>query len=444
MNERKRHPSRKEFFTLSAGAAAGLAGVSLLSPAEAAAQPAPGSRGRRVRPGIEVLLEERQDVLRGKSFGLITNPTGVLPDRRHEVDVLAAGQGTKPEAILAPEHGFRGAAQAGESGGDYTDPKTGVPVYDIYGKNRDELVEVFDEAGIDTVVYDIQDVGARFYTYIWTMSDCMEAAAQSGREFVVLDRPNPIGGLDAGGPVLDPEYATFVGRYPIAQSHGMTAGELAGMFNEEILPNRTDGEKVDLTVVPMKGWQRGMLFADTGLPWVMPSPNMPTPETAIVYPGTCMFEGTNLSEGRGTTRPFELVGAPYVDGELTDALRASELPGAAFREAYFEPTFSKHEGETVGGVQLSAADPRGFDPIRTALEMILETRRLYPDGFEWRRDAWDQERPYWIDKLTGSDAVRTAVDSGEGMEAIVANWQDDLDRFRELRSGYLIYRGRGR
>jgi uncharacterized protein YbbC (DUF1343 family) len=434
--EERVQPSRRDFFRLSAGAAAGLAGLSLASrPVEAA--PVSG----RVKVGVEVLLEERPELVRGKRFGLITNATGVLPDLRHEVDVMAADPATKPAAIFAPEHGFRGAAQAGESGGDYADPKTGIPVYDIYGKNRDGIVAIFDKANVDTVVFDIQDVGARFYTYIWTMSDSMEAAAVSGRSFVVLDRPNPIGGRDAEGPVLDPAYSTFVGRYPISQRHGMTVGELARMFNAEFVPDRADGKKVDLTVVQMQGWSRSMLFSGTGQPWVMPSPNMPTPETATVYPGTCMFEGTNLSEGRGTTRPFELIGAPYVDGKWADALKALDLPDADFREAYFSPTFSKHAGKTVGGAQLYVKGPASFDPIRTALVMILEARRLYPDGFAWRYDSWDPERPYWIDKLTGSDYVRTAVDSGKSLDQIVAGWQRELSRFRKLRRKYLIYGG---
>lgn len=440
-SEKHYRPSRKDLFKLGAGAAAGLAGLSFLG-SEATAQTSGRSRGR-VRTGVQVLLEDRPELLRGKEFGLITNPTGILPDLRHEVDVMAANEDTRPTAILAPEHGFRGAAQAGETGADYTDPKTGIPVYDVYGKDRDQIAALYDRAGIDTIVFDIQDVGARFYTYIWTMSDCMEAAAVSGREFIVLDRPNPIGGLAAEGPVLEPEYSTFVGRYEISQRHGMTVGELAGMFNEEFVPERRGGKKVEkLTVVQIQGWRRGMLFEETGLPWVMPSPNMPTPDTALVYPGTCMFEGTNLSEGRGTTRPFELIGAPYIDGQWADDLREFGLADATFREAYFTPTFSKHSGVTVGGAQIYPTNAAGYDPIRAALAMILELKRLYPDDFQWRYDSWDPQRPYWIDKLTGSDYFRTAVDAGGSLREIIAGWQDELARFRALRSRYLIYRDR--
>lgn len=444
MSAEERQPSRRQFLGLGAGAASGLAGLGLLGSA-ANAQPGRGRPADRVRTGVEVLLEDQPDVLQGKKIGLITNPTGVLPDLGHEVDAM---NDLRPRidlvAILAPEHGFRGEAQAGESGETYEDPRTGIPVYDLYGQDPDGIAEIAEEARVDLLVFDIQDVGSRFYTYIWTMSDAMEAAAGSGLEFVVLDRPNPIGGLDAEGPVLEEEYSTFVGRYPISQRHGMTAGEIALMFNEEFVPGRAGGEKADLSVVWMDGWRRDMLYEDTGLPWVLPSPNMPTPQTAMVYPGTCMFEGTNLSEGRGTVRPFELIGAPYVDGELTDALRRREVAGTSLREAYFAPTFSKYEGETVGGVQLYATDPYAFEPIRAALAMILEIRRLYPDDFEWRYDSWAEDHPYWIDKLTGSDYVRRAVDSGNTPEEIVAGWQEELDKFRGLREGYLAYRGGGR
>lgn len=429
--------NRRGFLRLGAGTAAGIAGASLLAPRGAGATPGP-RRGRRVRPGIEVLLEERPDVLRGRKVGIITNPTGVLPDLTHTVDALAAK--TDLAAIFAPEHGFRGSEQAGEGEGDYRDPRTGVPVYDIYGKDREEIAATFERAGVETVLFDIQDVGARFYTYIWTMSDSMEAAAISGRRYVVLDRPNPITGLEAQGPVLRPEYSTFVGRYPISQRHGMTVAELARMFNAEFIPGRTGGERADLAVVPMEGWSREMYFEETGLPWVMPSPNMPTVDTAVVYPGTCMFEGTNLSEGRGTTRPFELLGAPYIDWKLSDAVRALDLPGTTFREAYFAPTFSKYQGETVGGVQVYVTDRYAHDPIRTALAIMIEARRLYPDGFAWRYDAWDPERPYWIDKLTGSDHVRTSVDAGKSPDEIVAGWQDELGAFRRMRQKYLLYK----
>lgn len=417
-----------------------LVGASLLGRGAPAAARTAGGRDRRVTTGIEVLIKERVDDYAGRKLGIVTNPTGVLPDLAHEVDVLAA---MRPEvglvAVFGPEHGFRGTAQAGGSEGFYIDEKTGLPVYDTYLKRGQELADIFTRSGVDVVIFDIQDVGSRFYTYIWTMFDCMEAAVLADKEFVVLDRPNPITGVAAEGPVLEPFYSTFVGRQPISQRHGMTVGELARLFNGEFLPE-TVGSAVELTVIEMRGWKRDLMFWDTGLPWVLPSPNMPTVDTALVYPGTGMFEGTNLSEGRGTTRPFELVGAPYIDGALADSLRTTRLRGVQFREAYFIPTFSKYANETVGGFQTFVSDAHRFDPIHTTLAIIIETRRLYPDDFEWRFDSGDPQRPFWIDKLTGSDHVRTSIDEGQSADEVVRGWKSELRAFQHTRRRYLIYR----
>lgn len=423
---------------------AGIAGAAALPAAGAAAAPGssggnpPGKgRGLRVRTGSEVLIEDGYEQVRGQRVGIVTNPTGILPDLTHEVDVMAGSDGIDLVAVFGPEHGFRGAAQAGESEGSYTDPRTGLPIYDTYGKAPQEIADQFADAGVDTVMFDIQDVGARFYTYIWTMYDCMRAAGLSDTRFVVLDRPNPITGLGAYGPVLDREYATFVGRQAISQQHGMTVGELARLFNAEFLPDAV-GTQVDLAVVQMWKYHRRMSYADTGLPWVMPSPNMPTVDTAWVYPGTCMFEGTNASEGRGTTRPFELTGAPYMDHQWAGQLGDMDLPGAAFRETYFTPTFSKHSGETCAGVQLYVTDLGEFDAVRTGIAMLVAAKDLYSD-FEWRYDSWDDQHPYWIDKLTGSSHVRTAIDAGKGPDEVVAGWQGELSAFRKLREQYLLY-----
>jgi uncharacterized protein YbbC (DUF1343 family) len=291
---------------------------------------------------------------------------------------------------------------------------------------------------VDTVLFDIQDVGARFYTYIWTMYDSMAGAALAGVHYTVLDRPNPLGGQIVTGGVLHKELATLVGREPIAQQHGMTVGELARLFNAEFLPGEV-GHGVDLSVVAVRGWTRDMRYADTGLPWVLPSPNMPTQDTATVYPGMGMFEGTNLSEGRGTTRPFELIGAPYVDDRWATALNAEHLPGVAFRETYFAPTFSKYAGQTVGGVQVYVTDPQRFDSVRTAVAMIVAAKRLYPNTFAWRFDAGDKIDPYWVDKLSGSSRLRTMVDAGATADDVAAAWQDELGAFRAMRAKYLIY-----
>lgn len=391
----------------------------------------------RVVTGAEQLVERGGAQLAGQRVGLLTNPTGVLPDLRHLVDVLhdsASGNASgnvNLVAVFGPEHGFRGAAPAGQSGGSFRDPATGLPVYDTYQKRGQELAAIFTRAGVDTVVFDIQDVGARFYTYIWSMFDAMEAAALAGTRFVVLDRPNPVTGTRAEGPVLRPAYATFVGRQPIAQRHGMTAGELALLFNGEFLP-QTIGRRVELEVVELRGWRRDMWWEETGLPWVLPSPNMPTVDTAVVYPGTCLLEGTNLSEGRGTTRPFELLGAPWIDHRLAAALNAADLPGVAFREAWFQPTASKYAGQTAGGVQVHVTDRDAFDPIRTALTILAEVKRLYPTRFAWREDRW-------IDKLTGSDVVRRMIDAGAEPDEVVAAWQTDLRKFEQVRARYLLY-----
>ncbi|HEU5156203.1 MAG TPA: DUF1343 domain-containing protein [Streptosporangiaceae bacterium] len=415
---------------LTAGLTGGLTGgLGPAAPASAA------GAGRAVRTGFEVLAADGYAALRGRRVGLLSNPTGVTRDLRHEADVLHAAAGVDLVAVFGPEHGFRGSAQAGGSEGSFQDPRTGLPVYDLFGANIDKVAGFFTRAGVDTVVFDIQDVGARFYTYIWTMFDAMRAAARTGRRFVVLDRPHPTGGTAAAGPVLHPEYASGVGKQPISQQHGMTAGELAGLFNAEFLP-AVEGGPAELTVISMRGWRRGMSYERTGLPWVPPSPNMPTVDTAVVYPGLCLFEAVNLSEGRGTTRPFEIVGAPYADWRWADALTGLGLPGVRFREAYFAPTFSKWAGQSCAGVQLLVTDRSAFDPIRTAIAMIVAARRLYPGSFAWRESA----PPYWIDTLTGSAQVRTAIDAGADADEVVAGWRAELARFRATRDRYLLYR----
>ena len=392
----------------------------------------------RVRTGVEVLADEGYRLVQGQRVGLISNPTGIVPGLRHEIDVIAASGQVNLVAAFGPEHGFRGTSQAGGSEGDYVDPRTGVPVYDTYGKTPSQIAAFFRKAGVETVMFDIQDVGARFFTYIWTMYDSMVAASLAGVRFVVLDRPNPITGLQAYGPVMHPEFASFVGRKPISQQHGMTVGELAGLFNEEFLPADDSARgAVPLAVSQVQGWRRETYFEDTGLPWVMPSPNMPRVETAVVYPGTCLFEATNLSEGRGTTRPFELVGAPYVDHRWRDALQEQGLSGVGFLEAYFVPSVSKHTGKICGGVQLFVTDRTGFEAVRTAIAMIVTAKRLYPADFAWRESA----PPFWIDMLTGSEQVRTAIDRGASADEVVQGWRQELAKFRRTRERYLLYGG---
>jgi uncharacterized protein YbbC (DUF1343 family) len=420
------------------GPAVALAATVLIGVTGSASAALPGvDRHDRVRPGIEVLAGHHYAVVAGQRVGVIANPTSVLPDLRHEVDVMAASGEVDLVAVFGPEHGFRGTAQAGGSQGFYVDERTGLPVYDTYTRSPQQLADIFTQSTVDTVLFDIQDAGTRYYTYIWTMYDSMAGAALAGKRFVVLDRPNPLGGLAVRGPVLTPEFATFVGRHEISQQHGMTIGELARLFNAEFLP-REFGRRANLDVVAMTGWHRADTYERTGLPWILPSPNMPTVDTATVYPGTGMIEGTNLSEGRGTTRPFELIGAPWVDHRLADALNAQALPGVTFREAYFTPTFSKYAGVACGGVQLHVTDRRSFDALRTTVALLVMLRRLYPQDFQWRYDTGDP-RPYWIDKLTGSTRLRTQVDAGAGVDDIVGAWQGELSAFRAVRARYLIY-----
>ncbi|MFE8945728.1 exo-beta-N-acetylmuramidase NamZ domain-containing protein [Streptomyces sp. NPDC007856] len=392
-----------------------------------AALPAAPEHREELRTGFERLAVDGYSLLKGRRVGIVTNPTGVTRDVRHIVDVMHADPRVNLTAVFGPEHGFRGTAQAGGSEGRYDDPATGLPVYDTYLKNGQQLADIFTASGVDTVVFDIQDVGARFYTYIWTLYDCMEAAQLAGKRFVVLDRPNPVTGRETQGPVLHKEFATFVGRQPIAQAHGMTVAELARLFNGEFL-----SKPVPLDTVLMTGWRRTQFYDASGLPWVPPSPNMPTPDTALVYSGTCMFEGTNVSEGRGTTRPFELLGAEGVDGRWAAAVNELALPGVRFREAYFAPTFSKFQGKTVGGVQIHVDDRAAYDPVRTGIALLVTVRKVW-DGFAWRPDNW-------IDKLTGSARVRTMVDAGASTDEVTGAWQEELAAFRRVRKEYLLYR----
>ncbi|MFR9728951.1 exo-beta-N-acetylmuramidase NamZ domain-containing protein [Saccharopolyspora sp. MS10] len=385
-------------------------------------EPAAGA----LRTGADVLAAEDWRRLAGRRLGVLTNPTGVLASLEHVVDAMHRSGAVDIAAVFGPEHGFRGTSQAGGSEGDVTDPRTGLPVYDAYGADVPGLARMFTEAGVERVVFDIADVGARFYTYIWTMYQAMRAAARVGAEFVVLDRPNPIGGQQVGGPVLEPQFASGVGLLPIALQHGMTAGELARLFDAEHLENPL-GDR--LSVVRVEGWRgRG---AQPPAPWVPPSPNMPTTDTAMLYPGTGLFEGTVLSEGRGTTRPFEIVGAPGIDWRWAEELNAAGLDGVRFRETYFVPTFSKHADATCGGVQVHRDGAP--DPVLVAITMLVTAKRLYPRVFGWRPDGM-------FDKLTGTDRVRSMIDAGAGAAEITGSWRAELASFRRSRGRFLLYR----
>ncbi|MCY9165463.1 DUF1343 domain-containing protein [Bacillus atrophaeus] len=379
----------------------------------------------KVQTGIDILLSDYKKQLKGKKIGLITNPTGVNSSLKSSVDVLSQDPDIQLTTLYGPEHGVRGDAQAGDEVASYIDEKTGLPVYSLYGKTKKPTPEMLKN--VDVLVFDIQDVGTRYYTYIYTMAYAMEAAKENGIPFIVLDRPNPQGGQQVEGPVLEPGYSSFVGLYPIPLKHGMTIGELALLFNKEFKIN------ADLTVVKMKRWKRKMNFDDTGLPFVLPSPNIPTIDSTFVYPATGLIEGTNVSEGRGTTKPFEFIGAPYMKStQLEEKLNSFGLPGVTFRAASYIPTFSKHQGKLCHGVQMYVTDRKKFEAVKTGLSLIKTIHDLYPDDFEFLATGS-------FDKLIGNGWVRTKIEEGAGIQEITDAYQKPLKEFKKLRKKYLIY-----
>jgi uncharacterized protein YbbC (DUF1343 family) len=427
---------------LGAATAATAATAASAAPAGSAATAGKASRDRPVATGLDALVASRFAALAGQRVGVLSNPTGVDADYRHLVDLMHGSGRVQLSAAFGPEHGFRGSAQAGGSEGTGVDARTGITVYDAYGASQTKWADLITRAGVDTIVFDIQDVGARFYTYIWAMYDSMVAAARLGRRYVVLDRPNPIGGR-AYGPMMTAPYTSGVGKKEIVQQHGMTVGELARFFNGEFLPAEA-GRPVDLEVIRLQHWRRDRFAADTGVPWVMPSPNMPTPDTALVYPGTCLFEGVaSITEGRGTSRPFELIGglATDFDYHWCDRLAARNLPGVRFREAYFSPTAAGQKPDLLNkpcaGVEVQVVDPSRYDPIRTAVAILIEAHK-YP-AFAWRADSSDPARPYWVDKLTGSPRLRTMIDAGADLDEAVGAWSVELAAFERRRRPYLLY-----
>jgi uncharacterized protein YbbC (DUF1343 family) len=397
------------------------------------------ARHGTVVTGLERLLDEGPGCAGlgvGARVGVVAHPASVDTDLRHAVDRLLGSPDLRVMRLFGPEHGVRGEAQDMEPVKGSIDPETGLPVSSLYGNDPQSLRPERDEiSALDAVIYDLQDVGSRYYTFVYSLSYVMEVARDADRPVVVLDRPNPIGGVAVEGPVLDPALASFVGRYPIPVRHGMTTGELARLFNGHF------GIGCDLRVVPMLGWDRTMQFEDTALPWVAPSPNMPTVATTRVYPGGCLIEGTNLSEGRGTTQPFELVGAPWLPGrELAGALRAAGIPGAAFRAMSFRPMFQKHAGSTCLGVQVHVTDPVSFRPFATYLEMIRQASRLAPQAFDWRREPYEFESERLaIDLLLGLPNLRPELEKGTSVEEMERSWAAGLAEFAEPRAASLLY-----
>ena len=379
------------------------------------------SRRRKsvVRLGIDN-IDDYLELFKGKRVGLVTNQSGIDSELKSTIDVL--NEKIKLTALFAPEHGIRGVAQAGDKVGDEKDLKTGLKVYSLYGKSRKPTKEMLEN--VDVLIYDMQDVGARFYTYINTMALCMEACAELGKKFIVLDRPNPISGVIQGN-ILDMKHKSFVGKYPIPQRYGLTIGEFAKYVN------KTFNVNADLTVIPLKGWTRDMYYQDTGLAtWVLPSPNMPTIDTAIVYTGTCVFEGTNLSEGRGTTRPFELIGAPWIDGlKLAEKLNSLGLSGVKFRAASFKPSFSKHKGKGCQGIQLHITDKHTFNSVKTGIAMLYTIKEMYPEHFEYLKTDF-------INKLVGNSYVK---EGKFNLNQIFKKIDQDTEKFKKTIKEFLIY-----
>lgn len=378
--------------------------------------------------GLDKLLLENSPELKRKRIGLIINHTSVDKNLRLSLDILL-NRGFTIKAIFAPEHGFRGNAAAGEKVAHQVDKKTGIPIYSLYGDSRSPSSESIKD--IDAFVFDIQDIGVRYYTYIYTMAYSIETAAKHGLDYYVLDRPNPISGDVIEGNIIDSEFNSFVGKYGLPIRHGMTVGELAMYFNHEY------NMGCRLTVIKMEGWERDKWFDELGLQWVMPSPNATGIEMATLYPGTCLFEGTNVSEGRGTTRPFEIIGAPWIDAEeWYEKLQAYQLDGVIFRPTHFIPTTSKYAGEMCEGIQLHIVDRKRLKPLHVAIAMIEALKRLYPSEFKWMDPIKGR---YFIDLLAGTDQLRVRVDSKINLLDWLKTEESKLERFKAMRKKYLLY-----
>lgn len=388
----------------------------------------------RVKPGIEVLLDMRKELIRGERLGAVVHPASVLPDLRHTADALLSEGNIRLTALFGPQHGARGEKQDNMVESEfYRDPDTGIPVHSLYGETRRPTEEMLQD--IDALLFDLQDAGTRVYTFIYTMAYCMQACAQWNKRMIVLDRPNPINGMQVEGNLLQTRFSSFVGLYPIPMRHGMTTGELALFFNSEF------GIHCDLTIVPMEGWRRSYWLDQTGLTWVQPSPNLPTLDSAIVYPGSVLVEGTCLSEGRGTTRPFEIIGAPFINSRsFAESLNAMGLPGVWFRPSYFLPTFQKWAGTMCGGIQIHVVDRDIFQPYMTGIAILSAACSMYPGAFEWRNPPYEYElEKLPIEILCGCGEIPERIRGGDSISRIKQSWQQDVTDFLQRRAPYLLY-----
>jgi uncharacterized protein YbbC (DUF1343 family) len=370
----------------------------------------------------------------GSKAGILIHPASVNKKLSHTKEVLLKSRKIKIKAFFGPQHGIFGNTQDNMIEWEgFLDKETGIPVFSLYGKTRKPTSQMLDD--IDIFIIDLQDIGARYYTFIWTMALCMEACEKKGIPVIVLDRVNPIGGHLTEGPLIKSEFTSFVGLHPLPVRHGMTIGEIALYFRDKFY------QRLDLTVIPLKGWRRFFWFDNTGLPWVMPSPNMPTLETAEVYPGMCLFEGTTISEGRGTTRPFEIFGAPFIEPEkLVRRLKDFKLKGVFFRPLYFTPTFNKFSGELCGGAQIHITDREKFKPFKTAVAIIFAIKELYPHVDLWRKPPYEYEfEKLPFDILSGSEKLRKDIEKGIKLKEMEQWWEEENESFEKTRKQYLIY-----
>lgn len=397
--------------------------------------PAVTTMGRQpIQLGIERLLTTDVDLLRGARVGLVCNQASVDHEFRHAADLFHEHSEIKLTTLFGPQHGIRGDVQDNMiETAHATDRKTGLPIYSLYSETREPTEEMLRD--VDVIVVDLQDVGTRIYTFMYTMANCMRGAKEFGKKVIACDRPNPIGGTQVEGVVLDPGFASFVGQFPIATRHGMTMCELGRLFNGAF------GIDCDFETVTMDGWSRELWFDQTDAPWVLPSPNMPTLDSASVFPGSVHLEGTQMSEGRGTTRPFELIGAPYIDADsYANALSKLDLPGVAFRSCVFMPTFQKHAGKACGGIQIHVLDRATFKPALTGIAIVKMAYDMYPDDFKWKDPPYEYEydrNPF--DLIAGTSKVREAIERGGSLASIAGSWVEPLDDFIRLRNEFLLY-----
>ena len=387
-----------------------------------------------VKLGLEQILTDQAELLKNMRVGLICNQASVNHSFQHAADLLYRNPAVNLVALFGPQHGIRGDVQDNMIETRHGQDKlTGLPVYSLYSETREPSREMLLD--IDALVFDLQDVGCRVYTFIYTMANAMRACALHNKKMIILDRPNPIGGVAVEGNSLEEGHESFVGQYPIPMRHGLTVGELAKLFNEEFAFN------CDLKVVAMNGWERNCYYDETDAPWIMPSPNMPTVETAAVFPATVYFEGTQVSEGRGTTRPFEIVGAPYIDADdYAEALASLELPGIIFRPVNFLPTFQKHAGEVCGGVFVHITNRKTFEPVISGLGMVKTAFDLYPDDFKWKNPPYEyvyDRNPF--DVIAGTTRIREMFEEKTDLKSIKLSWQKDVKDFEQIRDKYLLY-----